>query len=64
MPEQPDRPGVWRTYVTPSGREFVLAWSTPEEWAAAWAARLDRLGVSLEYAEEVCREIRAAVPKS
>jgi hypothetical protein len=56
-------PTTWTKYRTPKGWEFVLVDHTPESWAADWAMRLDRIGgVTSEYVEELCDDVRAAEP--
>ena len=48
-------------YLTPSGREFTLAYTGLAEWADATKAALLYLGCSEEYAEAVRRDISEAV---
>jgi hypothetical protein len=63
VPKGAPAPLDWQKYRTRAGREFVLAEHTPEEWADKMARRLDAMGgVTIEYIEEFCDDLRSAEP--
>jgi len=51
---------VAEKWVLSNGKTLVLAFHTPEEWAAVYRAALLHVGCSQEYAEKVEKLILSA----